>query len=70
MLKIPESKNRSLKYVAPTVDHQVTTGAAQRPVCNTGAVLDDHCVVQFHMSNMSKTKKQGEHWHGISFCMS
>ena len=60
-----ESKKWFHKSIALAVNHQVTTGLAQCPVSNIGAVPDDHCVVQYHTSNMGKTKKQGEHWHGM-----
>ena len=63
--KTPGSKKFSLKSVAVVVDHQVTIGVAYCPLSNTGAVLDDHCVVQWHTSNMATTEKQGDHWRSM-----
>ena len=62
---MPQHKKRSFKSVALAVDHQVTTGVAQCPISNTGAVPEDHYVVQCHTSNMGKTKNQGDHWRGM-----
>ena len=43
--KTPESKKRCLKSVALVLDHLMTTGVTKYLVSNTGAVINDNCVM-------------------------
>ena len=59
---MPQSKKYSLKAVALAVNYQVTNATAQCLVSSNGKDLrGDHFVVEYHISNMGRIKKQGDH---------